>query len=381
MCKCAFLSVLTLLLVVGCGGGGPVLTEAEKERIAITEKIELVEGAGGLVLIVGGETITSDEIPEAPVGRYGSGVILGELLGPIAQRSELEQFREEAKLVVEDVVLGKISGILLYQHAKRELGANIEETLEKLAEKELRKFVLRYGADEAKADEVLEEMGMDRESFKEEHKKMIVTQSYLAKQLPYEKPITYSELVEYYEKVKDESFFRPAMLKFRLIDIEPAELEIADANMNRSEEAMKLAEKVMAQIAAGEDFSELAEEYSKSQGVVHRAMKVSSIESLDKPYDILAEHVEGAKPGDIAGPIRTEAGEHIFVMKLEEKQTEGYEPLEKVQAQLVERIHLERQNEAIGKLNAKLLRQAEIGETDKFVDFCIDKIYRMYNEK
>ena len=69
-----------------------------------------------------------------------------------------------------------------------------------------------------------------------------------------------------------------------------------------------------------------------------------------------------------------------LVLKLEKKQAEGYEPLEKVQAQLVERIHLERKNEAIGKLNAKLLRQAEIGETDEFVDFCIEKIYRMYTK-
>ena len=134
MCKCAFLSALTLLLIVGCGGGGSVMTEAEKERFAITEKIELVERSGGLVLIVGGETVTSDEIPEAPVGRYGSDVILGELLRPIAQRVELEQFREEARFLVEDVVLGKISGILLYQHAKRELGA-AEEMLENIAEK------------------------------------------------------------------------------------------------------------------------------------------------------------------------------------------------------------------------------------------------------
>ncbi len=60
MRKCIFLSVLMLLLIGGCKNPG--LTDAELDRRNLARKIRLVEASGGLVLIVGGETVTSDEI-------------------------------------------------------------------------------------------------------------------------------------------------------------------------------------------------------------------------------------------------------------------------------------------------------------------------------
>ena len=48
----------------------------------------------------------------------------------------------------------------------RSTGEETEEGLEKAADSELRKFVLRFGGDQAKADEALQKMGLDRESFK-----------------------------------------------------------------------------------------------------------------------------------------------------------------------------------------------------------------------
>jgi len=59
---------LALCLLGGCGDSGKsALTESELARIAIAEKIKLVEAEGGLVLMVGGEAVSSDEIIKAPV--------------------------------------------------------------------------------------------------------------------------------------------------------------------------------------------------------------------------------------------------------------------------------------------------------------------------
>ncbi len=371
---------LVLLSAGGCGENKWALTEAELDRVAITEKIQLVEEAGGLVLIVGGETITSDEIIEASADPYAKDMSVAELLRPIAQSSDLEQFKEQARRSLKEVVMSSISGVLLYQHAKREIGSNADEAVDKMAKKELRKFILKYGGNEAKADEALEEMGMDRESYKEGHKRFIITQWYLASKLPYKKPVTYGELVEYYEKNKDELFLKAAKLKFRLIDIEIAKLETTDPNQNRLEEARKLGEKLVGQIRAGEDFGKLAKEYSHGHRRAFDGLwPALQPDSLAKPYDILVEKAEQIKTGETAGPI--EIVGHIFIMKLEEWQLEGYEPLEKVQGQVNNRILADRQNEAIIRLNERLLRQAAIGETDEFVDFCLEKIYRMSNDQ
>jgi len=230
MRNCAFLSVAMLLLIGGCGGSKSGLTNAELERIALTQKIELVEAAGGLVLVVGGETITSDEIIELPIERNVTLVSLSEHLKPIAQISDPEQFKERARGQVEEILTAKILNILLYQHAKRQAGKNIDEGLEKAAEKELRKFVLAYGGDQAKADEALKQRQMDRHSFKELQKRSILIQWYLNSKLPQDRPVTYRELLDCYNGMKDEFFAKAATIKFRLIDIQPAKLEVPDPN-------------------------------------------------------------------------------------------------------------------------------------------------------
>lgn len=372
------LCCLGLLAADGCGGGSSVLTENELDRIAVTEKIQLVEKAGGLVLVVGGETITSDEIIEAPSPTFEPGETIADLLRPLAQRDDPNEFKERAGPSLREVVVGKISAILLYQHAKRKIGGNMGEGLDKMAEKELRKFVLRYGGDQAKADEALKEQEMDRESFKENHKRFLITQSYLATKLPYRKPVTYGELVEYYEANKDKLFHRASKLHLRLIDINFGKIEITSLDQNRAEKARELAADLAKRIRDGEDFGELAEAHShgpwQAFGGLWPEMDPSS---LADPYAILAEKAEQAEVGQVVGPI--EAAGHIFLMKLEEKQAEGYEPLEKVQGEVHNRIVRARRNEAIIRLNDRLLRQAAIGETDEFVDFCLDKIYEISN--
>ena len=363
----------------GCGEKSHTLTDAELEQIAITEKIQTVEKAGGLVLVVGGDTITSDEVLNTSADRYGEAKTIVELLKPIANDNDPNRFRELAKSPLKDVVLDRISGVLLYQHAKREIGKNANEALDTMAEKELRRFVLKYGGDEAKADEALRAMGMDRKKFKDEHTKLVITQSYIASKLSYKRPITYGELVEYYQKHKDELFRTEAKLKFRLIDIDILKVPVKSIDENRAEAARKLGEELAKRARAGEDFAKLAEEYSHDHRRAFGGLWPEvQPDSLAEPYTALAEMAKQINPGQIAGPA--EAVGHIFVMKLEEKQSEGYEPLEKVQGQVNDRILTDRQNEAIRKLNDRLLREAAIGETDEFIDFCLNKIYALSRE-
>jgi len=79
--------------------------------------------------------------------------------------------------------------------------------------------------------------------------------------------------------------------------------------------------------------------------------------------------------GQVAGPIEVEG--HIFIMKLEEKRPKSYEPFEKVQEQLEQKVIADRQKEAIDKLNAELREQIVLSEKDEFVDFCLERIYQV----
>jgi len=366
-----------LLLTGGCGDGNNP-TGAELERRALARKIRLVEALGGFVLMVGGETVTSDEIIESPAELSGMFILPIEYFKPIAQVSELDEFKERVRGQLKEIVTAKISSILLYQQAKRQVGKNIEEALENQAEKALREFVVTFGGDQIKADEALKQKGMDWKSFKEYQKRSILIQWYATSQLPNNRPVTYRELMGCYNEMKDEYFARPAMIQFRLIDIQPAKLELVDPN-ERHELAKKLATKLLTQIQSGEDFGELVKQNShgpmREFGGLWQPVQPGSLAS---PYDMLAAEAENTEPGQIASLVVTP--EHVFIMKLEEKQSADYEPFEKMQRQVREKIILDRRNEVVDRVNAGLMQQVELSKTDEFVDFCLEKIYQMRNQ-
>ena len=368
MHKCAFLSILVLLWIAGCKAK-PKFTEEELALMPPPKKEGLPEASGGFVLVVGGKTITSDEITAAVIERFR----------PAAQRSNFEQFKELTRPALEQILTNKISSILLYNQAKSEGGEGIDERLDKVVENEVKKFILNFEGDYARAEQALKEMGMDWQSFREYQKKAILSQSYIASQLPEDRPITYSELVDCYNEMKEESFIIPAMIKFRLIDIEAAKIEVADPNENRQEKTRELADKLVRQIRQGGDFGELAKQYSHGHmrgfGGLWKPVQPAS---LAKPYDILAVEAERMEPGQIAGPV--DAGEHIFIMRLEGKRPRSFEPLEEVQKQVEAKIVFERRIKTIDELESKFVEQASVGEKDEFIDFCLEKIYRMSNQ-
>jgi parvulin-like peptidyl-prolyl isomerase len=373
---CILLMVLISLLVSGCSGNRKALTDMELERIALAQKIELAEAAGGLVLVVGGESITSNEFIEHPADLNIKRISPIELFGQTAQSSNLEQFKEQTRDRLKEILMGEISNILLYQYARRQAGKNVEESLDKAAEGELRKFVLDYGGNQVKADEALEKMGMDRNIYKERQKRAILIQWYVRSKLPENQPVTYRELLGRYDEMKDEFFSNPAVIHFRLIDIQPVKLRVTDPNKNVQQLALELANELLVRIKAGEDFGELAKQYShgdwKTFGGLWRPVRPASLRA---PYSILAGEAQRIEPNQVAGPIVTRG--HVFIMKLEDKQSAGYEPFEKVQDKVQDSILLDRQNEVVDKINAKLVEQAELGDTDEFIDFCLEEIYKM----
>jgi len=374
----AVLSFCVLVLIDGCeSGGNPVLTEAELETIPFAQREGLPEASGGFVLVVGGETVTAEEIV----------IPLTEHFRPTAQRSDFEQFKQRVGPELERIVVTRVSNILLYNQAKKDAGGEqIEERLEKLAEAQVRRFIVSFGGDYAKAEEALKQMGFDWVSFKKYKKREIISQSYIASRLPDYRPVNYSELMDCYYDMKDEFFVAPARLKFQLIDIQfdagtsmPDTRSSIENRVSSIEAARELADELLGRLQAGEDFGELAKQYSHG----HRAMfgglwKAVEPDSLAQPYDILAVEAEKIRPGQIAGPI--EAGEHVFIMKLEEKRAESVEPFEKVQKQVEQRIIIERRKQAIDEISDRLMQQAAIGEKDKFIDFCLEEIYRISNQ-
>ncbi|MBN1391262.1 MAG: peptidylprolyl isomerase [Sedimentisphaerales bacterium] len=373
MRKYIFLTMLVALLINGCEGNKPKYTEEELASIPLAQREGLPEVSGGFVLAVGGETITPDEIITEP---------LLEHFRPLAQKTSPEQFKKQVRPEIEQLLTTRISNILLYQQARRKAGSGIdlEDALEKATESETRRFIADFNGDYARAEETLKKMGMDWRSFKDYQKKMILSQDYVRQQLPENKPVTYNELVSCYDEMKEEFFAAPATIIFRLIDIQFPKIEMTDPNIGRPEQARKLANELMERLRKGEDFGELAKKYSHDHMALFGGLwKPLQPSSLASPYDVIAAETDKMEAGQIAGPI--EAGEHIFIIKLEEKKPKSYEPLEKVQREVEAKINFDRRKKAADELSANLMQQTALTEKDRFLDFCLEKIYRLSRQQ
>ncbi len=359
------LLIIMLSLSSGCKKEKPQFTDIELELMPQPQRENLPEATGGFALAVGTDTITSTEIVESLAVYYAD----------LAKNTSLANFKKQAKFQVENFVINKISNLLLYQQAKIDSSEQIDEQLKKAVENEVRRFLAEFGGDYAKAEEALKNDGFTGwQDFREYQKKLILSQSYLANKMPEEKPVTFSEMMDYYNAVKDKVFVRPPKISFLLIDIQPAKLSPADPNTTKQQAAEQRANAIIKRIQAGEDFGKLAEQFSHGPWAPLGGLwKPLNPDSLAPPYDILAKYTQNIEPGQIIGPINTE--EHIFIMKLLERQKQKAAAFEDVQKEIKRKILAERRKQAIDQIILKLIQQADITNMDEFIDFCLQKIY------
>jgi parvulin-like peptidyl-prolyl isomerase len=367
MSKVKLLILTAVVFLAGCSEE-PKYTAEELAAMPFAKKDGLPEPSGGFALVVGGQTVTADEVI-GPVF---------EKLSQAAQRMDFEKFRRASEPVIEQEIVNRISDAILYSRAKNDAGEQVDAMLDQAVNTEVRRFVTNFGGDYARAEEALRQMGMDWGKFEDYQRRRILSQSYIAQQMPKESPITYSEMLAVYNKTKDVLYTAPGVLQFRLIDIEPAKLRDVDPNRPRLEQARALAGQIVGRIKLGGDFEQLAKKYSNgyraSAGGLWRKL---APESLAAPYDLLVKEAAKMKPGEVTGPIETEG--HIFIMQLMEYHQKSVEPFEKVQNQVKAAIQAGRLRQYFEKFNSELLQQASAADKARFVDFCVRKIYVMAN--
>ena len=196
--KITALIVLSILSAVLCGCGGNnykkgKFTEEQMSTIAYPQRYSLPDPTGGVVLSIGSETITADEIINRAPDDYKA----------MAQKFDFNTFKTKAAPLTEKIVQSKIGDIVIYNEAKKNAPADIDDLLENAVETETNKFIIDYDGDYSKAQKALEQMGMDWISFKDYQKKLILSQSYISQQIIENKPITHSQLLDYYNENKD----------------------------------------------------------------------------------------------------------------------------------------------------------------------------------
>jgi parvulin-like peptidyl-prolyl isomerase len=360
------------LLLAGCDSKNKKAALTDEE---IRQRTIALKPVRADALVVSGEAVTFDEIIAVSSPEEGESVPLRDKLVELAKGTTLPQFLELARPQIRQRLNNSITTVILYKRAKRQLGDKADEQLDKIVEKELRRFILEHGDNGAAADAALQEMGMSRQRFKEYRKKQILSQYYVTSKFPYNRPITHHEMIECYDRIKDRDFRQAGLVQFRLIDIQPAKVPRSGGNDDPIQAARNLAKDLMGKLQAGEDFAELAKKYSNdhrsSTGGLWPAVDP---DSLAPPYDLLAARSRDMKVGEVAGPIETP--EHVFIVKLEQKQEKGYRPYAEVQDQVEQQIKVDRRVQALDQLNEEVAKQVALADTSGFVDACLERLYK-----
>ncbi len=215
-------------------------------------------------IIISGEKITCEDVLISPPEEDTGAPSLKDRLEERAKEVSLEQFMAEARpLIQQRLNRNIITRIVLSKRARRELGEKADDALDKMAEKELRRLIMEdYGGNGAEADAALQKRGFNRTTYKDRRKRDFLAQYVIDSKFRRTRPVTYDEIVAHYDEVKDQEFLRQGVLQLRLIDIEVAKVQLTDPNEDPQQMARRTAEDLRKRIDSGEDFAELAKQYS-----------------------------------------------------------------------------------------------------------------------
>lgn len=158
----------------------------------------------------------------------------------------------------------------------------------------------------------------------------------LVESKPFEEQVTITEeaVTQYYNAHK-EDYRREERVRARhiLIKVDP------EAKPEEEEQAKARAEEILRQVKAeGADFAQIAKEVSEDPSSAQRGGDLGYFGrgAMVKPFEEMAFTLQ---PGEISPLVRTNFGYHII--RVEDKQEAGYQPLEEIKVLLTEQLKRE----------------------------------------
>ena len=307
---CGFV-VLALFVLVGCEPAGP--------------SSEVDSGAKKVVTFDGGD-VTEGEVTEGIERLYsGQAAASGQPTPEVEPGSP--QFEAAKSQVVPQLVafnLGKAyaeeNGI---EVTGEEIEAEVEQTKEQVGQ-QAQAAGQDLTPDEA-FQEALSQFGYTEDDFREEVRTGLTLEKVREEAVGGEGP-TEQEIEDFYEENKETRFTLPERRCIRHILFSPDEEETA--------------QEVKQQLDDGEDFAELAQEYSQDPGSAEQGgdLGCNPEGGFVPEFD---EAAFSAEEGEISDPVETEFGFHV--LEVTDIQEEEEVPLEEAAPEIEDQLNQQRQ--------------------------------------
>lgn len=301
--------VVSLIILAGCEPAEPV------------ENVE--SGARAIATFEGGE-ITQAELDEAVeqvaqaqgVGEVSPDspeyeLVVSQVMPELVRREISEAYARENDIrVTEEDIDGEIETI------KDELAAQAEQVGEDVDREEAYR-------------QALEQAG-----FTEEELRRNIREGFLPikvqEEIAGEPEIPDEEVQAFYDENRDLQFSTPEQRCLRHILFNP--------------DQEGLAEEVRGRLEDGEDFAELAQEFSQDPGSAENGGDLGC-QGQGSFVPEFEDAAFGAEEGEIVGPVETEFGFHLI--EVTETQPESVQPLEEVAPEIRDQLVAQRQSEEV----------------------------------
>lgn len=233
-----------------------------------------------------------------------------------AENSEAKEIlKEQKKQILDQMTMEEA----LMQEAEKLNIIPKEEELNKEIDQKIADYRKEQTLeDDKKYEEMLQQNGLTKDSFKEVFRKNIIIEK-LHDELVKSVKVEDKEVQDYYNKFKD---------RYPVKAEDPTKLHIAHILVPTEEEAKE----IKAKLDKGEDFAKLAKEHG-TDGTKDKGGDLGTVPVVNSGFD--EDFMDGAmqlKNGEISSPVKTQFGYHIIKMiKREEKPVK---PLTEVKDQI-----------------------------------------------
>lgn len=279
-----------------------------------------------------------------------------DILGPMRPQMEQwrknyskEAFESRCRDVIDMRLRQAISRRLVVQEANAQLTDKEKQEVDASLAQAVKEMTAQAGS-MAQLEEKLKVDGSSIEDEKIKERERMIVQRYLREKIAPTIHITHSELLGYYNQVREERYVQPTRLRLGLVMLKKS--ESGDAAQARA-----LAQAVHERAVAGEDFGKLAARYSRdamaSKGGDWGAMTQGSfrVRAVDEALFAL-------QAGQVAAIV--EESDAYYIVKALERQDGRTVPFTEVQDKLEDELRDKKYNETVSKYIQGLYERAYV---------------------
>ena len=297
-----FVGVL-LVAVVGCSPAEPVANvESPSKKVAIFEGGEVTLGEVQEFARLSGMGELSPESPQYEA-------IIAQIMPQLVEIEIAKAYAQEQGITVSEQEVNEEMEVLKDQVAQQAQAQAQGQDVDR----------------DAAFEGALQQAGLTEEQLRQQIREQLPVQEVQERVAGAAGP-SQEEVERFYEENKAAQFTTPETRCTRHILF--------------NKDQRKKAEEVKAQLQDGEDFAQLAQEFSQDPGSAEQGGDLGCI-GKGETVPNFEEAVFGAEQGEIVGPVETEFGYHVI--EVTDVREEATQPLSEVEAQIRDQLTTEAQ--------------------------------------